>query len=96
MTQPTQQPAIRTAVHHLATLLALTLPLLLSGCAAMQDVNVGARIPIGGMVDVGMNKTIGRGAPAPAAKKPVERDEPAATKEPAADEEAEGNEGEEQ
>ena len=31
------------------------------GCAAMKGVNVGASIPIGGVVGVGVNKTIGDG-----------------------------------
>ena len=34
----------------------------LAGCTAMQGVNVGASIPIGG-VNVGVNKTVGDGTP---------------------------------
>ena len=55
------------------------LPILLAasvaGCAAMEGVNVGANMPIGGIVNVGANKTIGDGqAPAQSQKRP--REEP--------------------
>jgi hypothetical protein len=43
------------------------LTLSLAGCAAMDGVNVGANIPIGGVINVGANKTIGSGQ-APAQK----------------------------
>ncbi len=33
----------------------------LGGCSAMQGVNVGASVPIGGLVNVGANTTIGDG-----------------------------------
>lgn len=32
-----------------------------AGCAAMEGVNVGANVPLGGIVNVGVNKTIGDG-----------------------------------
>ncbi len=44
-----------------ALLCPAVLALLLSGCEAMQGVNVGASVPIGGVVKVGANKTIGDG-----------------------------------
>ena len=46
------------------------------GCAAMEGVNVGANIPLGGIVNVGASKTIGESpAPAPKQKKPPEKSE---------------------
>jgi hypothetical protein len=36
---------------------------LTGGCTNLEGVNVGANIPIGGPVTVGMNKTIGSSAP---------------------------------
>jgi hypothetical protein len=56
----------------------LILPILLvvstMGCAVMEGVNVGANIPIGGIVNVGASKTIGESqAPAPTQKKPREK-----------------------
>lgn len=55
----------------------LLLPILLvasvTGCAAMEGVNVGANIPLGGIVNVGANKTIGDSpAPAKSPKKTTE------------------------
>ncbi|MFP6816148.1 MAG: hypothetical protein VB949_10835 [Pseudomonadales bacterium] len=51
-----------------------------SGCAAMEGVDVGANIPIGGIISVGAHKTIGdRPAPAPTQKKPLEKPEETAT-----------------
>ena len=32
---------------------------MLAGCSAMEGVNVGVNVPIGGVVNVGANKTIG-------------------------------------
>ena len=54
------------------------LPVLLvastAACAALEGVNVGANIPIGGIVNVGASKTIGENqAPAPTQKKPREK-----------------------
>ena len=56
----------------------LLLPMLLVtsslGCAALEGINVGANIPIGGVVNVGASKTIGESqAPAPAQKKPPKK-----------------------
>jgi hypothetical protein len=46
------------------------------GCAAMEGVNVGANIPLGGIINVGASKTIGESpAPAPTQKKPPEKSE---------------------
>lgn len=53
----------------------------LGGCAAMEGVNVGANIPIGGIVSVGANKTIGSQGPAPSQKKPAEKSDDSATTE---------------
>ena len=39
----------------------ITSVVMLGGCSAMQGVNVGASIPIGGIGGVGVNKTIGSG-----------------------------------
>ena len=62
------------------------LPILLvasvAGCAAMEGVSVGANIPIGGIVNVGANKTIGEGqAPAQSQKKPREESDETAPEE---------------
>ncbi len=35
----------------------------LAGCSNLQGVNVGASIPIGGVIDVGVNTTVGDGTP---------------------------------
>lgn len=56
----------------------LLLPMLLVisslGCAALEGINVGANIPIGGVVNVGASKTIGESqAPAPTQKKPPKK-----------------------
>ncbi len=64
----------------------LILPILLvasvAGCAAMEGVNVGANIPIGGVINVGANKTIGEGqAPAQSRKKPREKSDETAPQE---------------
>ncbi len=64
----------------------LILPILLvasvAGCAAMEGVNVGANIPIGGIINVGANKTIGEGqAPAQSQKKPREKSDETAPQE---------------
>ena len=53
-----------------------------AGCAAMEGVNVGANIPIGGIVNVGANKTVGEGqAPAQSQKKPGKKSDEAAPEE---------------
>ena len=64
----------------------LLLPILLvafvAGCAAMEGVNVGANVPIGGVINVGANKTIGEGqAPAQSQKKPREKSDETAPQE---------------
>ena len=51
--------------------LTIILATSLGACAAMEGVNLGANIPIGGVINVGANKTIGeQPAPAPSQKKP--------------------------
>ena len=62
------------------------LPILLvasvAGCAAMEGVNVGANIPIGGVINVGANKTLGEGqASAQSQKKPPEESDESAPQE---------------
>lgn len=53
-----------------------------AGCTAMEGVNVGANIPIGGIVSVGANKTIGDArSPAPSQKKPAEKSEDSTSEE---------------
>ncbi len=69
-----------------STAYRLILPILLvasvAGCAAMEGVNVGANIPIGGVINVGANKTIGEGqAPAQSQKKPSEKSDETAPQE---------------
>ena len=63
----------------------LILPILLvasvAGCAAMEGVNVGASMPIGGLISVGANKTIEGHAPAQSQKKPSEKSDEAAPEE---------------
>ena len=56
-------------------ILSIVLAGALSGCAAMEGVNVGASIPIGGIAGVGVNKTIGQSPPAPSSQtKPQEQE----------------------
>ena len=51
---------------------------LLGGCAAMEGVNVGVNVPIGGVVNVGANKRIGENqSSTPSQTKPPENDESA-------------------
>ncbi len=44
---------------YLTKLLPFAAACLLAGCSAMEGVNVGVNVPIGGVVNVGANKTIG-------------------------------------
>lgn len=45
---------------------------LLAGCSAMEGVNVGVNVPIGGVVNVGANKTIGEQPSSGSTRKPPE------------------------
>lgn len=54
-------------------ILPIVLVVSVAGCAAMEGVNVGANIPIGGIINVGASKTIGESkAPSRTQKKPSE------------------------
>jgi hypothetical protein len=54
-------------------ILPIVLVVSVAGCAAMEGVNVGANIPIGGIINVGASKTIGESqAPSQTQKKPSE------------------------
>ena len=54
--------------------LILLLPF--AGCSAMEGVNIGASVPIGGIVNVGASKTIGeQPSPAKTKKKSSEESE---------------------
>ena len=51
-----------TTPHRLSRLiLPVFVAASVAGCAAMEGVNVGANVPLGGIVNVGVNKTIGDG-----------------------------------
>ena len=55
---------------------------LLAACSAMEGTNVGVNIPIGGVVNVSANKTIGeRSSSTKAKSEPEEESEPASTEE---------------
>ncbi|MEM7100545.1 MAG: hypothetical protein AAF541_19930 [Pseudomonadota bacterium] len=59
--------------------------LVMAGCSAMQGVNVGASIPIGGIGGVGVSKTIGDGQK-PAARGRQDQPKPSETEEDETDE----------
>jgi hypothetical protein len=69
-----RQPWQRAA---LSTILVASLP----ACSAMQGVNVGANIPLGGLVNVGVNTTINDQKPSPPPQQPADdpQDESEAT-----------------
>ena len=58
---------LQTMSYVLKSGAAVLFSAVLAGCAAMEGTNVGVNIPIGGVVNVGANKTIGE---RPAAPKP--------------------------